>query len=168
MGKNMKILLKALKKIRRKDTMAMPERPRKLATKILDSNEIYHLTKHIIKIILWPDSQDYNKWVSEIKISLFNNLSFGLCRFCIESEPRKRCITKLWFGARDIQKRINEYMVDAYWDVRESIDKDPKVSNPFTKEDRLRFEDLGYVVKEEKDPVYGIRFGLWYKGKKIC
>jgi hypothetical protein len=160
-------LIKVLKLLTKTEVAAFPERPRRMATNVLESNELMHLAEHIIKIILWPDSPDYNGWLSEIKTSLFTNLSFGLCRFCTKVENKKRYVSKLWYSAKDIQSRINDLMVDAYWSVEDKMEDNPTAPNPFIKVDKTKFQDLGYTIKEEKDPVYGIRFTLWFKGKKL-
>lgn len=146
---------------------SLPQRPRSLATKALESEEIRHLANHIIKITLWPDVGYCKSWKKEIRTSL-DNLAFKLCRYSSKKDE-KRTIEKLWYGASDINKRLFEELDDAYWYVMDDMNKEvSKIKlDPFVGKSGKNFAQIGYAVKQEKDVNGSISFSLWFKNMKI-
>ena len=169
-----KKLINTLKQMAEKPrdrTIAAPHRDRKLAVKALESDLVKHLAKHIIKITLWPNLPSYTGWISEIKVGL-TELTFKLCRFCVENENDERVVKKLWFGSKDVMRALNEVMDEAYWEVKDDMKKEnsgktPHIEyNPFTEKEQ-NFSDIGFKVKEENRKADGICFSLWLKDTKI-
>ena len=171
-----KSLIEVLKKMAigkgKSESFAAPQRNRKQAVRALKSDLIKHLAKHIIKITLWPELPSYSGWIKELKACL-TELSFKLCRFCVENEEDERVVKKLWFGSKEIMRGLNEVMDEAYWEVKDEIKREnngktPHIEyNPFTEKEQ-NFSDIGFKIKEEKDPVKGIIFTLWLKDTKIA
>lgn len=151
----------------KKEVYALPERSRGLATKNLNSDEIIHLARHIIKITLWSQSSYHTGWLKEIKSSL-GNLAFKLCRFSLRKN-RKRIIKNLWYGPKDIMKKLNYNLDDAYWDVIDDMGSmiDQIEFDPFIEKEGQDFSAIGYELKEEKDGDDSIYFTLWLKGKRL-
>jgi len=170
-----KDLIEVLKKIATQypagRTVAAPHRDRKLAVKALESDLVKHLAKHIIKITLWPKLPAYNGWVEEINTCL-TELTFRLCRFCVDDQNDERIIKKLWFGSKELMNHLNEVMDEAYWEVKDDMKKEnngkiPHIEyNPFTAKDQ-NFSDMGFKIKEEKSSEKGIYFTLWLKSVRI-
>jgi len=165
-----KILKKILQDICSKNysntVTALPQRPRSLATDALNSEEITHLAKHIIKITLWPDISYKKGWLKEIKASL-NNLAFKLCKSSVRKNEM-RIIQDLWYTPTDIISKLNDSLDDAYWKVidemRPMLDK---ISfDPFGTGTPLNFSEVGYTIKQEKTEG-GIILTLWLKEQKI-
>lgn len=165
-----KILKKILQDICSKNysstITALPQRPRALATDALNSEEITHLAKHIIKITLWPDISYKKGWLKEIKASL-NNLAFKLCKSSVRKNEM-RIIQELWYTPKDIINKLNDTLDDAYWKVidemRPTLDK---ISfDPFGTGTPLNFSEVGYAIKQEKTEG-GITLTLWLKEQKI-
>jgi hypothetical protein len=147
-------------------TTAAPKRERSLARKVLDSKEVEHLSKYIIKVTLWPKTQYLNGWLKEIRTSL-DNLAFGLSKFS-KRIGTKRYIDALWYSATDLFEHVNQIHIDAYWAVIEDMEKDMLESieyDPFNEMQDLA--DIGYQIKETRDPEKGLTFSLWLKDEKI-
>ena len=164
----MQNLIAALKKlVTPREVFSLPQRPRSMATKALESEEIRHLANHIIKLTLWPEASYCKGWRKEIRTSL-DNLAFKLCRYSSKKDE-KRTIEKLWYGASDINKRLFEEMDDAYWYVMDDMHKEiPKIkSDPFVGKTGKNFAQIGYLVKQEKDANGSFAFSLWLKDTKI-
>ena len=161
------LLLKVLRKVLRNEALALPQRPRAMATKALESEEVKHLAKHIVKITLWPDISYCKGWEKEIRASL-DNLAFKLCRYS-NKVNKQRTVEKLWYGPQDIMKRLNEELDDADWAVMDEMEKesDNIVSDPFVGKNGKNFSQVGYTVKQETDKVKGIFFSFWKEGEKI-
>jgi hypothetical protein len=161
------IILDTLKELSNSNVVVgLPKRPREKATKVLESNEIEHLTKHIIKITLWPNSTYFNGWIKEIRTSL-NNLAIKLSKYS-EKKGSFKYVVELWYGDNELMDRINTEHDDAYWEVVEdemASEYDTVMDDPFNRQ--LDLKDIGYHIKEEQDPNKGVTFSLWLKGKKI-
>lgn len=166
MEQNRKILIEALNKIvKGKEVTALPARPRNLAVNALNSDEILHLAKHIIKITLWPNSNYCKGWFKEIKTSL-DNLAFKLCRFCVRKNE-ERVIKELWFGPKEILEKLNERLDEAYWDVMDEMKpmiKDIKL-DPFIEDEKNNFTEIGYSISEHQNEHGSIQFQLSLNGK---
>lgn len=166
-----KILQKVLRELalrpREKTITSAPQRPRSLATEALNSEEIMHLAKHIIKITLWPNISYKKGWLKEIKASL-DNLAFKLCRSSVRKDG-KRFVQDLWYTPSEIVKKLDEVLDDAYWKVIKELQS--KVSriefDPFGTGNLLTFTEFGYTIKEEKSDEYGITLTLWLGKEKI-
>lgn len=169
---NQEILIEILQKLaanrEQKEVYALPERPRSLATKNLESEEITHLARHIIKITLWSQSSYYTGWMKEIKASL-DNLAFKLCRISLRKN-KKRIIKSLWYGATDIMNKLNYNLDDAYWDVIDDMDSmiDQIEFDPFIEKEGQNFSTIGFELKEGKDEDSSIYFTLWLNNKRIA
>lgn len=165
-----KVLQKILKDICSntciKKVTALPQRPRSLATDALNSEEIIHLAKHIIKITLWPDISYKKGWLKEIKASL-GNLAFKLCRNSIRKD-KIHIVQELWYTPKDVMGKLNEVLDDAYWKVIDEMkSKINKISfDPFGLGMPKTFSEVGYTLKQEKTED-GVVLTLWIKKEKI-
>lgn len=146
--------------------VAMPKRPRSLATDALNSGEVLHLAKHIIKITLWPDISYAKGWLKEIKASL-TTLTFKLCSFC-HRKGSKRSVQELWYGPSEIMDKLNEILDSAYWAVVEDmpIQFEEVKSDPFVDNGGKNFSEIGYELRQEKVDD-GIVLSLWLQKTKI-
>lgn len=149
-----------------KKVTALPQRPRSLATDALNSEEIMHLAKHIIKITLWPDISYKKGWLKEIKTSL-GNLAFKLCKSSIRKDD-KRIIQELWYSHKDIMAKLNDALDDAYWKVIDEMKPliDKISFDPFGTGTPLNFTEVGYSLKQEITES-GITLTLWLKKEQI-
>jgi hypothetical protein len=165
---NQKYLIETLKKLAqervKKEVYALPTRPRHLATDALNSDEITHLAKHLIKVTLWPNSSYCKGWFKEIKTSL-DNLVFKLCRHCIRKND-ERIVKELWYDHRNVMKKLNDKLDDAYWKVIEEMKPmlDEIKDDPFQEEGN-DFSKIGYTLEEEKTENGSIQFQIKLKGK---
>lgn len=165
---NQKILIETLNELAKKrvkqEVTALPTRPRHLATDALNSDEITHLAKHLIKITLWPSSSYCKGWLKEIKTSL-DNLVFKLCRHCVRKDD-ERIVKELWYSCNDVAEKLNEKLDEAYWKVIDEMKPMLKQieDDPFQEEGN-DFTSIGYSLIEEKTENGSIQFQIKLKGK---
>jgi len=146
--------------------VSMPRRPRSLATDALNSGEVLHLAKHIVKITLWPNIGYAKGWLKEIKASL-DTLTFKLCSFC-HRKGSKRVVQELWYSPSEIMDKLNEVLDAAYWDVVEDMSKyiEEIKSDPFIDNGGKTFSEIGYEIRQETIDG-GIVLSLWLQQTKI-
>lgn len=172
--KSQQIIIDALKEVsafstEKPSVLGMPKRPRKLASKALESDEVNHLVKHLIKITLWPESTYMRGWLGEIRTSL-DTLAFSLCKFCTRDGDKKRYIKDLWFDTDELMPKLNELLFDNYFEVLDKMESElgAKIEpDPFDKNEGQDFSEIGYTLKTEKAKERGFYFSLWLKGKNI-
>ena len=168
--KSQQILIDALKNDSgaTKPALRMLKRPRKLATKALESDEVGYLTKHLIMVTLWPESSNVRGWLGEIRARL-DSLAFSLCKFYTQTEG-VTYIKDLWFDTDDIMPKVNQLLFDSYFDVMENLEYElgAKIEpDPFDKNEGQDFSEIGYSLRTEKNKDQGFYFSLWLKGERI-
>ena len=137
-----------------------------------NSNELIQLTQLAVKITLFPNSPDIESWFEEIRHNL-DRLAFLLsksCRKMIKDGLPQISVARLYFGGNDVLRMMDYWLGDHYWNVIDEMRPElNKIEHdPFNDERGSNFSDIGLEIKEEEEnETDGIKFYLYFRGKKI-